>query len=65
MSATDLTSALISALQSPVVNAVQTSVMKAQQQHEMAMVDMLAQFTTDQVTADAREGTGLRVDISV
>ena len=65
MSAASLTSSLISALQSPVVHAVETSVIKAKQQHEMNMIDMLAQFTTNDVTAAAREGTGLRVDISV
>ena len=64
MSAANLTASLISALQSPVVNAVQTSVMKAHQQHEMAMVDMLDQFATNDLKAAAREGTGLRVDIS-
>ena len=64
MSAANLTASLISALQSPVVNAVQASVMKAHQQHEMAMVDMLDQFATNDVKAAAREGTGLRVDIS-
>lgn len=64
MSGSTLTASLMSALQSPVVHAVQTSVIKAHQQHEMAMIDMLAQFTTNEVTAAAREGTGLRVDTS-
>ena len=44
--------------------AVQTSILKAKEQHEMAMVDILADVTGLPGLSLAPDGMGNRVDIS-